>query len=227
MSSLTQRADLDRFLPDRNTALLYAVIINTQLILFGVYLLMLGQTSVTTFHLYPLIWLNVGAWALYRTSPADASVRTRRKAGVIAALYFGLLALFGGLIAPGASFYDVAFAGGLNVNVAGPPGLVPNLYYGGELIELSLMPAFIVGYAALAYLVYATIIDATNAAVSGLLGLVSCVSCTWPLIAAVVASITGGSASAFTAATSGFSFGLSTVIFVVTVGLLYWRPFGR
>ena len=227
MSSLTQRGDFDRFLPDRDTALMYAVIINTQLILFGVYLLMLGQTSVTTFHLYPLVWLNVGAWALYRTSPSDGSVRTRRIAGGIAVVYFTLLSLLGGLVAPGAAFYETAFAGGFNVNVVGPPGLVPNLYYGGELIELSLMPAFIVGYAALAYLVYATIIDAANAAISGVLGLVSCVSCTWPLIAAVLASLTGGSASAFTAATAGWSFGLSTVVFVVTVALLYWRPFGQ
>ncbi|QSG02008.1 DUF7546 family protein [Natranaeroarchaeum sulfidigenes] len=227
MRLLTEQSDLDRFLPGRETALLYAVIINTQLIFVGMYLLMIGQTSVTTFHVYPLIWLNVGAWALYRTSPAEASVRTRRIARAVAGGYFVLLALLGGLVSPGASFYETAFAGGFNVNVVGPPGLVPNLYYGGELIELSLMPALLVGYAALTYLVYATIIDATNAAISGLLGLISCVSCTWPLIAAIVASLTGGSASAFTAATSGWSFGLSTAVFVVTVALLYWRPFGR
>jgi hypothetical protein len=227
MSSLTQRSDIDRFLPDRETALLYAVVINTQLVLVGIYLLLLGRTSVSAFDLYPLIWLNVGAWAIYRTSPSDASGRTRWLAGGLAVLYFGLLAVLGGMVGPGASFYEVAYAGGLNLNVDGPPGLVPNLYYGGEMIEFTLMPAFVVGYAALAYLVYATIIDATNAAISGILGLVSCVSCTWPLIAAVVASLTGGSASAFTAATSSFSFALSTVVFVVTVGLLYWRPFGR
>lgn len=226
MTAHSRGLSLDRVLPDRETALLYAVIINTELILVGIYLLLLGRTSLTAFSLYPLVWLNVGAWALYRTTPSDASTRTRWIAGGIAVAYFGVLAVLGGMIGPGTSFYEVAVAGGLNVNVEGPPGLVPNLYYGNELIEVTLMPAFVVGYAALAYLVYATVIDATNAAISGILGLVSCVSCTWPLIAAVVASLTGGSATAFTAATSGFSFGLSTAVFVVTVALLYWRPFG-
>jgi len=134
MSSLTQRSDIDRFLPDRETALLYAVVINTQLVLVGIYLLLLGRTSVSAFDLYPLIWLNVGAWAIYRTSPSDASGRTRWLAGGLAVLYFGLLAVLGGMVGPGASFYEVAYAGGLNLNVDGPPGLVPNLYYGGEMI---------------------------------------------------------------------------------------------
>lgn len=226
MNALSQRFDLGGVLPDRETALLYAVVINTQLVFVALYLLLLGRTSLNLFYVYPLVWLNVGAWALYRTSPSDAPPRTRRIAGAVAVAYFALLAVLGGLVGPGASFYEFAVVGGFTLAVEGPPGLVPGLHYTGPLIEFSLMPSFVVGYAALAYLVYATVIDATSATVSGLLGLLSCVSCTWPLLAALAASLTGGSATAFTAATSGFSFGLSTLVFVVTVALLHWRPFG-
>jgi cytochrome c biogenesis protein CcdA len=82
-----------------------------------------------------------------------------------------------------------------------------------------------VGYAALAVLVYATALDVAGSAIGGVLGLFSCVSCTWPVLASLVGGVAGGSSAVASAALSG-SYGLSTVIFVVTVGLLYWRPFG-
>jgi len=57
------------------------------------------------------------------------------------------------------------------------------------------------------------------------LGLLSCVSCTWPVLASLVGGVAGGTGLA--AAVTTQSYGLSTVVFCVTVGLLYWRPFGR
>ena len=80
------------------------------------------------------------------------------------------------------------------------------------------------GYLALAWLVYATVIDAAGSAVTGVLGLLSCVSCSWPILASLLTGIGGGGALA--AAAQSQSYELSTVVFVVTVALLYWRPFG-
>jgi hypothetical protein len=54
--------------------------------------------------------------------------------------------------------------------------------------------------------------------------LVSCVSCTLPVLAALVSGVAGGSV---TAVATGFSYDLSTLVFVASVGLLYWRPLGR
>jgi hypothetical protein len=87
------------------------------------------------------------------------------------------------------------------------------------------MPARVVGYLALAYLVYATVIDAAGSAVSGVLGLLSCVSCSWPILASLLTGVFGSS-SALVAATFDLSYDVSTLVFVVTVALLYWRPFG-
>ncbi len=85
------------------------------------------------------------------------------------------------------------------------------------------MPARVVGYLALGYLVYATVIDAAGAAVSGIVGLFSCVSCSWPILASLLSGVAGGG-SALVAATFDFSYDISTVVFLVTVALLYWRP---
>ena len=86
------------------------------------------------------------------------------------------------------------------------------------------MPARVVGYAALAYLVYATVIDASGAAVSGVVGLLSCVSCSWPILASLLSGVAGGG-SVLVAATFDFSYDISTAVFLLTVALLYWRPF--
>ncbi|MFC7080732.1 DUF7546 family protein [Halorussus caseinilyticus] len=85
------------------------------------------------------------------------------------------------------------------------------------------MPYKLVGYVALAYLVYDTVLDTAGSAVSGVLGLVSCVSCTWPVIATLAAGVTG-SGTAVAAAASEWSYTLGTVAFLLTVGLLRWRP---
>jgi hypothetical protein len=85
------------------------------------------------------------------------------------------------------------------------------------------MPYKVVGYLALAYLVYDTVLDTAGSAVSGVLGLVSCVSCTWPVVATLAAGI-AGSGTAVAAAASEWSYTIGTLAFVVTVVLLRWRP---
>ena len=229
---------LEGLLPDRERALHYAVVLNTELLVVLLYVLATGGAP-SLFSLYGLIWVNVGAWALWRTSPTPTDGRQRRTAALIAGAYFAVLAVVQGIVSPGPELaarlgIDAAravdtsvYATGLSATLRGPVGFVPALHYAGPLIDASLVPAFVVGYAGLAYLVYATIIDAARASVSGVLGLVSCVSCTWPLIASVVAGVTGGSATAFATTVSELGFGVSTAVFVLTVALLHWRPFGN
>ena len=64
-----------------------------------------------------------------------------------------------------------------------------------------------------------TVIDATGSAAAGLLGLFSCVSCSWPIL---VSLLSGG--SPFLTAALQVSYGVSTLVFLLTAGLLYFRP---
>jgi|AntDeeMinimDraft_5_1070356.scaffolds.fasta_scaffold03202_2 hypothetical protein len=212
---------LARVRPNRGTLLWGAILVNAELIALFAYL---AQPTVTPtairYYVYPFIWINVGLWALFRTDPPAASRRRRYAAGAFAVGYFVVLAYAGGLVGSGLG----AMATGLRIAPL-PPGSGPALIYGGEAIRLALFPYKIVGYVALAALVYATALDVARSAIGGLLGLFSCVSCTWPVLASLVGGVAGGSSAVASAALSG-SYGLSTVIFVATVGLLYWRPLG-
>lgn len=221
MTATIDRARLARFRPTRGTLLWGAVLVNAELLALLFYL---AQPAVTAtairYYVYPFIWINVGLWALVRVSPPKASHRRRVVAGVLAVGYFLVLAYASGLVGPGLG----AMATGLRIAPL-PPGSGPALVYGGESLQLALFPYKIVGYVALAALVYATVLDVARSAIGGILGLFSCVSCTWPVIASFVGGIAGSSSAVANAALSG-SYGLSTVVFVITVALLYWRPFG-
>ncbi|MFC7007612.1 DUF7546 family protein [Halalkalicoccus salilacus] len=107
--------------------------------------------------------------------------------------------------------------------VMASPGWGPAVAYTASSAYLVVVPYLVIGYGSLAYLVYATVLKAAEAAVSGLLGLASCVGCAFPVIASLVAGLAGGS-SALTAAVYAFSIDISTAVFVLAVGLLYWRP---
>nr|WP_284013344.1 hypothetical protein [Halobaculum sp. DT92] len=85
------------------------------------------------------------------------------------------------------------------------------------------MPAKLLGYAALAYLLYGTVVDATSAGVAGLLGLFSCVSCSLPILVGAATAVVGGGGFVV-AAVGGIGYGPSTLVFCVTVALLWWRP---
>lgn len=215
------RDRLARFRPARGTLLWGAILINTELLALFVYLAQpdIVPTAVR-YYIYPLVWINVGLWALVRVDPPTASRQRRYAARALAVAYFLVLAYAGGLVGQGLG----AMATGFRVAML-PPGAGPALVYGGEAVRVVAVPYKVVGYVALAYLVYTTVLDVARSAVGGVLGLFSCVSCTWPVLASVVTGVAGGSSPIASAALSA-SKGLSTLIFVVTVGLLYWRPFG-
>jgi hypothetical protein len=223
--TLSQRVTVDAVRPRRETLLYGSVIVAAELLVLALHAVFGNSSPLGLFGLrvwlYPLVWINVGLWALVRTSPGpDTSARNRRLAVGIALAYAGLLAYVGGVIGQA---HGPATGFGVVVGTV-PPGWAPTVTYSGTAVSLTLIPYKLVGYAALAYLVYATVVDAAGAAVSGLLGLLSCVSCSWPVLAGLVAGTAGSTSGVAAAATTG-SYGLSTLAFVLTVAVLYWRPF--
>ena len=212
---------VDRFsLPSRRRLAAYALLLNLQGV--GVVLYYAFSSATPTeprYVVYGLLWVNVGLLAVRAADPpTGAAFGERRRALAVAAAYFGVLAVLGGLVGTGLG----ADATGLRVAWL-TPGWGPALVYGGHAVALVLMPAYVVGYLALSYLVYVTVLDAAGSAVGGLLGLVSCVSCTWPILATVASTAFGG-AGLLAASAAEVPYDLSTAVFLATVALLYWRP---
>lgn len=214
--------------PEPETLAWAGLLVTTEFLLVVGYLLATGVTVRDwTLFVVPFVWINVGIWALVRTDPPTAGSRKRRVAAVLAAGYFLLLAYFGGLIGPG----HVQTAS-LRIELVGiPPGWSPALLYAGPVVSLAVLPYKLVGYVTLAYLIYATALEASGAIAGGVLGIFSCVSCSFPLVAGVLSGVVGGT-GAVLGATGVVTVGpvavspyvLSTAVFVVTVGLLSWRP---
>lgn len=220
----TVRSRLARLRPPRRTLQWVALALVVQVLFVTAYALAsdVEPRSVVALRLwvYPWVWIDVGLWAVVRTSPAAASARARRLTALGVAAYLGVLLYAGGLVGPGGEPAPLRV-----VWATVPPGWGPTLTYASESVTVALVPYRIVGYLALSYLVYATILDATRSAVTGLLGVLSCVSCSWPVLASLATGLAGSGSGLATAVTTG-AYGLSTLVFVATVALLYWRPFG-
>ncbi len=199
--------------------LYWLLFLNSQFLAIALYVAF-TQATLASLRLigYAFIWINVSAWVVANTRPVATSPSVRRRARLLAAGYFGLLAFAGGLIGFGIGEAATGF------RIAPlPPGFGPAILYSGELVTINLLPVYLIGYAALAYLVYVTVIDASSSAAAGLLGLFSCVSCSWPIIVSLASAATG-SGSVLAASALQVSYGLSTAVFVLTAGLLYYRP---
>lgn len=210
-------------LPEPRTILLATAVLYVEVMALTGYWLFGDTVSVSAprFALYGLLWINVALWVFVRTDIPSASRTTVRRAAVVAVGYLALLAYTGGVVAPGIpASYD--YVAGFSVLWL-PPGWGPALVYKTEFVRLILMPARVLGYLALTYLVFVTVVDAASSAVSGLLGLFSCLSCSWPILASVGTAVLGGS-SFVAAATTTYAYDVSTVVFLVTVALLSWRP---
>ena len=199
--------------------LYWGLFFNTQLVAVGLYIL-LTPVDLSSLRLtgLGLIWLNVSAWVVANSQPEASTPGVRRRAMLLAGGYFGLLLVAGGVVGVGigdaATGFRIAWL---------PLGFGPALLYSGALVTINLIPIYLIGYAALAYLVYDTVIDTAGSAAAGLIGLFSCVSCSWPIVASVVTAVTG-SGSLLVASALQVSYGVSTAVFVITVALLYWRP---
>lgn len=211
---------VDLAVPPSRRLLAYALLANCQLVAVALYYSLTDlRLAEPRYVLYGLLWVNVGAVAVIRSRPPEGvPFPRRRRALAVATAYFGLLAVTGGLLGTGLG----DSAGGLRIAWL-TPGWGPALTYAGVHVSFVLMPAYVVGYAALAYLVYVTLLEAVASAVGGLLGVLSCVSCTWPVLATIASSFVG-STGGLTASAMELSYDVSTAVFLLTVALLYWRP---
>lgn len=201
----------------------WVVVVAVELLLVAGYFWVTGaEPTSLRIVLYPLVWLNVGVWAVNRSRPPTASRRRRLVAGVVASVYFVGLAYAAGLVAVGHSPPEAV---GVSLTAASP-GWGPIVAYTSPHLRLLFVPFRVVGYLALSYLLYVATLDVTTVAVSGVLAFVTCVGCSFPLLVAAVGGVAGGSAGLVTAV-SAYSLDLSTVVFVLAVALLSWRPGSR
>jgi hypothetical protein len=225
--------------PTRTDLLVAAVVLNAELLVVLVYLAVEPVVVESwRFIVYGFLWINAGLYAVAKTRPSPASTRTRRLALLVAGGYVLVLAVAGGIVGPShtspiASLltdghlhsHGTTAAGTFDVRLL-PPGWGPALVYQGSWVTAILMPYKVVGYLALAYLVYATVIDAAGTVVSGSLGLLSCVSCTWPVVGSLVTTLFGSGSAVVVAATT-WPYDVSTAAFLATLALLTWRPLAR
>jgi len=195
------------------------VIVNLQLLFVVSYFLFTAATLTEPRYVaYGLIWVNVSALVFRYVDPPAASFTDRRRALAVATAYFWLLAVAGSLINAGSPEFAVDYRIALL-----PPGWGPAFVFASPYVQLVVRPAYLLGYLALSYLVYDTVLAASRSAVAGVVGLFSCVSCTWPIVAGVLTTLFGGGTFLATSALNN-SYDLSTVVFLLTVAFLYWRP---
>ncbi|RYJ08602.1 hypothetical protein ELS19_19095 [Halogeometricum borinquense] len=202
--------------PTRTLRLL-AGLIAVEILLVGVYLLTTEAAVLSVrYVLYPFVWVNIGVLAVYSVDVPRPSGRRTAAATVVAVLYFGVLAWTTGLVGPGSG-------ADLSVRLVGAmPGWGPILLVGGP-VNLTLVPFEVVGYVCLTALVYVSLVRATAGVFSGILGLATCVSCVGPVIAGVFSGVLGGASTALAGSMSGaYAYDLSTALFVVTVGILWY-----
>lgn len=217
---------LARRLPGVRGLSLGFAVLTAEVLVLGLHVASSSGTYTNPFALvYPFVWVNAAIVGVWVADVPAAVGRRRLAAGAVAGGYLLVLAYFGGVLSPGYALVGGAEAAspGWYVSTGLPPGYGPAAVYESALATVVLLPYKLVGYGALAYLVYGTVVDAARTGVAGVLGLLSCVSCSWPVLAALVSGV-AGSGSAVAAAAFDQSLGLSTVVFVVTVALLAWRP---
>ncbi|QZX98564.1 DUF7546 family protein [Halobaculum rubrum] len=203
----------------RRDLLVAALVVNVELAAVVAYFAFTSASLASpAFTLYGLTWVNLALVVFARYRPSAGTTRTRRRALVVAVGYILLLAVFGGVV----GVAPPRTTPGVEVALL-PPGWGPALIVNVGVAAAVLMPAKVLGYGALAYLLYGTVVDAASAGVAGVLGLFSCVSCSLPILAGAATAVVGGGGFVV-AAVGGIGYGPSTLVFVVTVALLWWRP---
>lgn len=216
--SVALRDRLARARPSTRTAAYWAMVLNAEFLLVAGYYLLATDVTLRDPLLVavPFVWINAAGWAVLRTDLPAAPARRRLVAAGVAVAYFLLLAAVGGIV-NGPSAASATVLSLLQL----PPGWNPALFYNGPLVSLVVLPYKLVGFAVLAYLVYARVLAASGAALGGAVGLFSCVSCAVPLVAGAAGALGGGAAAA---AALENAYLLSTAVFLLTVGLLVRGP---
>lgn len=199
---------------------LLGVVVAVQLCLLAGYFAVRPEEPVVfRYTLYPFVWINVALLAAVHVEVPDASFRHRVAASAVASGYFLLLLSLSGLVGvPGEDL--LAVSGVVDVQ-AGSPG-TERLHLVTDLVYVSFIPYRTIGFLVLAYLVYVTLLDLSGSIAAGALGLFTCVGCAFPILVSLSAALFGGTAVA--SAVYGAQFDISTVVFALAIGLLYWRP---
>jgi hypothetical protein len=203
----------------RDLHLLAALAVVEFCMLAGYFAVRPERPTVLRYTLYPFVWINVALLAAFHVDVPDTTRRRSLLAAAVASLYFLVLLYLTGLI--GVPSDDLlALAGTVDIQ-PGSPGM-ERLHLVTDAVHVSIIPYRTIGFLVLAYLVYVTLLDLTGSLVAGALGLFSCVGCAFPILVSLSAGLFGSTAVA--TAVYGAQFDISTVVFVLAVGLLYWRP---
>ncbi|AAV45127.1 hypothetical protein BDK61_3136 [Haloarcula quadrata] len=211
----TTTATLRDAIPDTRSLVTWAAVLNAEFILILGYVVNTAQPATDPFLLvFPFIWLNIAGLVALRVRPELPSRRRTIGSVVIALGYLLVLGYVGGVYGTGGQ------GTGLRLVTQAPPGFSPTVVFSGATLSVVLIPWKVAGYLALSYLVFVTAVDASGGAVGGIVGLFSCVSCVLPILASILGGFVGVGATLSQAALSQ-SYGLSTVVFVTSVGLLY------
>lgn len=218
MSDLGTVTRLGKALPvDRHAAGIWARVLLLEAFVLVAYFAVTTAEPTGEFRylVYPFVWINLAGWAVLRTNPRAGSRRHALLAGGVAVTYFLAILSVPGVVGLGS-------AGSVDLRVAmQAPGWGPILALTSPWLRLYLVPFEVIGYAGLAYLVYANALATTRSAIPGVLGLVTCVGCTVPVLVPLV-GLLGGPATGLTTTAYAWSYDIGTLVFAVTVGLLVW-----
>lgn len=210
---------LGKYSPDPIVLLGWVALCLFEGITVGVYLLLSsGRVTNPLVFVYPFVWVNASIWAVGRTRPPTTTANRRLLARLIAVGYFLVLAFFGGILA-----FEGMGSPGLTTYWSLPPGYGPQVVLSSSLFQFLLVPYKVVGYLALAYLVYTVLLNTFSSALTGVVGVFSCVSCTWPILGTFLSTLFG-STSMVVSVASNQPYGASTVVFLSAVALLVWQP---
>lgn len=223
MATRTVEHRINEFTPYLRPLTVFNLLFAAQLVAAVVYGAVF-EVPVSSFRrfLIPFIWVAIGVMAVWYTKPASAEMRYRFLGATISASYFVLVLYLSGMIGPSTAVESTTGSAGVGVEWWASLGWGPIVVYSGEWISAALIPYQLVGYLALAYLIYAAVLDITKSAAAGVLGLIPCPGCAAPLFAPLLAGAAGAS-SAF-ALLLVYTYEIATIFFIGAVALLYWRP---
>ncbi|WP_435120028.1 DUF7546 family protein [Halolamina sp. C58] len=213
-SPIRKAVDGGRFDVSRTDVALWAGVLTAEALVILAYLAMTTSTlTEPRYAVYPFVWINLGLLAVSRTTTRARRGRVRLLALGVTAGYLLVLLSLGGVL----QFGPFPSAGaGTEFRVSWAlPGWGPLLVYRNSWLQAVVVPFKLVGYFSFAYLLYARLLDATAGVLSGVFGVVSCVGCTFSVLVPLLG------ASTFSAI-AWLSWDLSTLVFVVTIALLYW-----
>jgi hypothetical protein len=213
---MTDTLSLDRLARHRRLLLWGPALVVAELLALALYLEYTGVRIVAPrYLLYPLVWIDASLLAVALVERPRADRRARLVALAVAVGYFLVLASLDGTVGLAHGRADEFRLVWL------PPGWGPALVVSGAGLAATVLPFKVVGYTGLAYLVYVVVLEAAGP-LGSVVGLGACVGCTAPGLVSLLVGTAGSAAVA--SVVTALSYDLSTLVFLLALGLLYWRP---